>query len=78
MAKADVKSAFHLLPIHTGDFCFLCIKVLGKNYVDRTLPIGVSFALAYFIEWVVNKWAGQICHYVDDFFVVGGATASEP
>ena len=48
LAKADVKSAFRLLPIHPEDFCLLGIRVLDKLSVDKTLPMGASCALAYF------------------------------
>lgn len=80
MAKADIESAFRLLPINPGDFQLLGIKVLDKFYVDKALPMGASCSPAHFelfstfIEWVVRREAGSnaIIHYMDDFCLVGG------
>ena len=80
MAKADIESAFRLLPIHPSDFQLLGIKVEGQYYVDKALPMGASCSPAFFehfstfVEWVVAQEAGTnaLCHYMDDFFFVGG------
>ena len=81
MAKADIESAFRLLPINPADFHLLGIKVDGQYYIDKALPMGASCSPAYFelfstfLEWVVKKVGSfdLICHYMDDFFIVGGA-----
>ena len=80
MAKADIESAFRLLPIHPGDFQLLGIRVGPLFYIDKALPMGASCSPAYFeafstfLEWVAKKESGSdlICHYMDDFFFVGG------
>lgn len=79
LAKADIKSAFRLLPIHPEDFCLLGVKLSGSYYVDKALPMGASCAPALFetfstfLEWVIKKQSGyeSICHYADDFLFVG-------
>jgi hypothetical protein len=79
MAKADIESAFRLLPIHPNDFHLLGIQVLGNYYVDKALPMGASCSPAFFemfstfLEWVVSKVAGTdlLSLYMDDFFLVG-------
>ena len=81
LAKADIKSAFRLIPIHPDDFCLLGIKVSDKIFVDKTLPMGASCAPAHFesfstfLEWVVSTrvGTGHVCHYVDDFLFISGA-----
>ena len=84
MAKADVESAFRLLPIHPDDFCLLGMKIEDEYYVDKALPMGSSCSPAYFekfssfIEWVVRKESNsnKIIHYMDDFFFCGSEGGS--
>ena len=40
MAKADIESAFRLLPVHPRDFCLLGMKVNDFYLIDKSLPIG--------------------------------------
>lgn len=75
MAKANVKSAFRLLPINPG--CFNSLGFFFKNsfYFDKCLPMGCSLSCFYFVafssflEWVVSSESGSnfIIHYLDDF-----------
>ena len=86
LATADIKSAFCLLPINPSDFCLLGIKVQGRIYVDKALPMGASCAPAFFeafstfLEWATIRRSGLrgICHYADDFLFVGGSEATSP
>lgn len=79
MAKADIKSAFRLLPVHPSDFEILGIKVENQYYVDKALPMGASCSPALFekfstfIEWVTKKVSGSdsITHFADDYLFVG-------
>ena len=79
MAKADIESAFRLLPIHPDDFNLLGMKVQGLYYVDKALPMGASCSPAFFelfstfLEWVVKEEANTewVSHYCDDFILVG-------
>ena len=65
MAKADIQSAFRLLPIHPSDFELLGIKVAGQFFVDKALPMGASCSPALFekfstfLEWVTKEVSGQ-------------------
>ena len=82
LAKADIKSAFRLLPIHRSPLR-ICVfwgkKIDEQFFVDKVLPMGASCAPALletfstFLEWVVRKQSGseRICHYADDFLFVG-------
>ncbi|XP_077338353.1 uncharacterized protein LOC143983017 [Lithobates pipiens] len=79
MAKADVESAFRLLPVHPDSFRLLGCHWRGKFYVDLCLPMGCSISCAYFeafssfLEWVVRDVSGleSVIHYLDDFLCVG-------
>ena len=79
LAKADIKSAFRLLPVHPDDFQLLGIHVKDQFYVDKALPMGASCSpklfetFSTFIEWVAKKVSGSdlISHYADDFVLVG-------
>ncbi|XP_041435508.1 uncharacterized protein LOC121399294 isoform X1 [Xenopus laevis] len=79
MAKADVESAFRLLPVHRESLHLLGCFFGGGYYVDRSLPMGCSISCSYFeafstfLEWVVRQKAGVngIIHYLDDFLCVG-------
>ena len=79
MAKRDIKSAFRLLPIHPDDFHLLGIKVDGKYYVDRMLPMGLSLSCSLFekfstfLHWLVSCKSNleSLDHYLDDFIFAG-------
>ena len=80
LAKADIESAFRLLPIHPSDFHLLGICANNMFYVDKALPMGASCSPAYFetfstfLEWVIRQDSGSdlIVHYMDDFLFVAG------
>ena len=79
MGKADVKSAFRLLPVHPEDFDLLGMCIDGKFYYDRCMPMGCSIAcstfekFSVFLEYCCQEVAGSrdTLHYLDDIFFVG-------
>ena len=79
LAKADIKSAFRLIPIYPGDFDLLGIYFNGTYYIDKMLPFGCSVAckifetFSSFLEWLVKKHSGSelVHHYLDDFIFAG-------
>lgn len=81
MAKADVESAFRLLPVHPESFRLLGCHWNGGFYVDQCLPMGCSVSCALFeqfssfVEWVVRDVSGvnSLIHYLDDFLCIGPA-----
>ncbi|XP_072254199.1 uncharacterized protein [Pyxicephalus adspersus] len=84
MAKADVESAFRLLPVHPESFWLLGCCWEGAFYVDKCLPMGCSISCSLFemfssfLEWVVKEVSGvqSIIHYLDDFLCVGPSGSS--
>ena len=83
LAKADIKSAFRLLPVSPLDFVQLGIKFNGSYYIDKCMPFGCAIAcatfekFATFIEWAVSRQLNRvhhgILHYLDDFLFVGSS-----
>lgn len=83
MAKADVESAFRLLPVHPDSFRLLGCHWNNQFYVDQCLPMGCSVSCALFeqfgsfVEWVVRDVSGMnlVIHYLDDFLCIGPAAS---
>nr|XP_054749833.1 uncharacterized protein LOC129255509 [Lytechinus pictus] len=81
MGKADIKSAFRLLPVHPDDFDLLGMCVEGRFYFDKCMPMGCSVAcsafekFSSFLEYCCRKVAGipNTLHYLDDFLFVGAS-----
>lgn len=75
MAKADVESAFRLLPVHQDSFRLLGCHWNNEFYVDNCLPMGCSISCAIFehfssiVEWVVRDVSGvnSVIQHPDDF-----------
>lgn len=85
LAKADIKSAFRLLPIHPTAFNSLGFYFNNSYYFDKCLPMGCSLSCRYFemfssfLEWVVSYQSGSanLLHYLDDFIFMGPADSDE-
>ena len=81
MAKADIESAFRLLPVHPVSFRLLGFRLGGGFYFDKCLPMGCAISCAYFeafstfLEWLLGRQhpEGSRLHYLDDFLFVGEA-----
>lgn len=78
-AKADIKSAFRLLPIDPAGFNSLGFQFDNQFYFDRCLPMGFTLSCFYFeafssfLNWVIDRDIGGAgsMHYLDDFLFVG-------
>ena len=79
IAKADIESAFQIIPIHPGDYHLLGFMWEDKFFYDKCLPMGCSTSCTIFesfscaIQWVLtNKLEVQyMSHILDDFMFVG-------
>ena len=83
MAKVDIKSAFHLLPVHLTDRHLLAMKWCKQLYIDTCLPFGLRSApklfniLADLLSWILEqKGASPIMRYLDDFLTLGPPKSS--
>ena len=74
MGKADIKSAFRLLPVNPKDF-----EVNRQYYYDRCMQMGCSTSCAVFEKFCTFLQAccrriaasHNILHYLDYFFLLG-------
>ena len=77
LAKTDVKSAFHILPVDPQDYHLLGLKWKDQYYYDKCMPMGCasscktfeSFSMA--VEWIVQENLG-IANLLrlDDFLLI--------
>ena len=79
LAKADIQSAYRLIPVHPEDRIWLGMQWKGALFVDGMLPFGLRSAPKIFsavadaLEWCIHRRGVQsIFHYLDDFVVMGG------
>lgn len=72
MAKPDIESACHLLPVHPDSHYLLGCFFDGGFFVDMCLPMGCTISSAYFesfntfLHWVIREQLGipSLTHYV--------------
>ena len=61
MAKADLKYAFRIMPIHPSDYHLLGFKWNDHYYFDMVLPMGCSVSCKLFeelsqaIQWILTS-----------------------
>ena len=75
LAKADIKSAFRIIPLHRSDYHLFGIKWRNQYYFDICLPMGCASSCRIFktfstsLEWVAKKKLGSenVAHILDDF-----------
>ena len=77
MAKSDLDSAFHRIPMDFDSLQCLGIKINGNYYIDCLLPFGSGTSCFLFeqvssaIEWVVKHQTKiKSSHYLDNFFFI--------
>jgi len=78
LGKMDIKSAYHIVPVHPVDQLLLDIRWQGEVYIDTRLPFGLRLApiiftvLADALEWIARQQGvGIHLHYLNDFITVG-------
>ena len=79
MAKADIKNAFRLCPVHPCDWPLLGMRWRQQFFVDKCLPFGLRSSpflfnlLADALQWCLSHYFGvqDSFHYLDDFFFAG-------
>ena len=83
LAKIDIKSAFHLIPVHPSDHHLLAMEWRGGIYIDACLPFGLRSApklfniMADFLVWILEqKGVSVLMYYLDDFLTMGRLNVS--
>ncbi len=70
MAKADIKQAYRIVPVHPDDRHLLCVQ---WGVADKVLPFGLRsaplIALADALQWIMG--VHPVAHYLDDFITLG-------
>ncbi len=82
MAKADLKNAFRLCPVHPLDWPLLAFRWRNRFFVDKCLPFGLRSAPFLFnmvadaLQWILEAHFNvtNSFHYLDDFFFAGQHT----
>ena len=85
IAKADVQSAFRLLPISPSEYCLLGFQHQNNYYYDKRLPMGASTSCATFeelskaLQWILQTRLGvtHVSHILDDFIFISSANSSQ-
>ncbi len=84
MAKADLRAAFRMVPVHPEDWDRLGIFWRGCYYVDTRLPFGLRSAPFLFNQyaeallWIIqhNYSIHHSIHYLDDYFFAASPASS--
>ena len=78
LAEIDIKSAFHLIPVHPANCHLLAMEWQGLLYIDTCLPFGLRSApklfnvMADLLEWILlSQRVTLLLHYLDDFLTMG-------
>ena len=77
LAKADIKSAYRIVPIHPSFYHLLGFKWRGNYYYDKFLPMGLAESCALFerisdaIVFIMKKFGlNHIVKILDDFLIL--------
>ena len=78
MAKADIQSAFRILPVRPSDYKLLGFTWNGLFYWDKRMPMGASSSCQAFeslssaIQWILQSYGVRyLSHILDDFMFLG-------
>ena len=85
IAKADIKDAFRIIPIHPNDYGLLGFTWQNKCYHDRCLPMGCSTSCQTFesfssaLQWILTSTLGvrNMSHILDDFIFFGPSNSPQ-
>lgn len=79
IAKADLKEAFRIIPIHPEDYRLLGFQWDGNYYFDKCLPMGCGLSCSIFetfsssLQWILQSKFQVLAmsHILDDFIFFG-------
>ena len=83
LAKFDIQSAYRIIPVHPSNRQLLGMVWNGQLYVDTALPFGlrsapkIFAAVADVLQFILQKGAHRILHYLDDFLLFGAPGTSQ-
>jgi hypothetical protein len=78
VAKMDIASAHHMVPVHPRDRPLLAVQWAGKIFFNTRLLFGIRSAAKLFsavadvLQWVFQKHRVKwVAHYLDDYITMG-------
>lgn len=79
VAKCDIQNAFRIVPIHPADWELLGFTWNGYYYVDKSLPMGLSYSCGLIerfskaVQWILQNIfkVSWVSHILDDFIFFG-------
>lgn len=84
LAKMDIESAYHMVPVNPADRPLLGMQWKGQLFFDTRLPFGLRSAPKIFsavadaLQWSFQRlgvsWSA---HYLDDFITIGSPGTNE-
>lgn len=85
VAKADIESAFRLIPIHPASYHLTGFQWGGHFYYDKVLPFGASTSCRTFelfsssLHWILkfHFQVSHLSHILDDFMFFGPPASPE-
>ncbi len=84
MAKADIKQAYRIIPVHPEDRHLLAVQWDNTVMLDKVLPFGLRSAPLIFtavadgLQWIMLKrGVSMVTHYLDDYITLGPPESSE-
>ena len=83
LAKADVRNAFRICPIHPSDYHLLGFRWNEQWFVDLCLPMGCASSCQLFelvstgFEWIARHKLGiqNVLHILDGFLIIENSLA---
>ena len=85
LAKVDIESAFHNIPVHPEHRHLLGMMWNEKLYIGTVLPFGLRSTPKIFnsvadaLQWIAKQYGiSYLEHFLDDFITAGGPTAMNP
>ena len=84
IAKADIESAYRIVPIHSDSIPLLGMTCDGLYYFDAFLPFGLSQSCAIFeafstaVQWCLKRISPltSVTHILDDFIFIGSCDSA--
>ena len=81
IAKADLESAFRIIPVNPDDYHLLGFTFAGQYYYDKCLPMGCSISCKVFeqfscaLQWILQHIykVTTMSHILDDFIFLAAS-----
>ena len=82
MAKVDIESAYHLIPVHPQDRLLQGVVWDNRAYIDAMLSFGLRSApktfnaMADALAWLAQREGVWLCYHYLDYYILLGPPGS--